>query len=623
MHERQSVTSSAPTALRATMDKPRIAPWMLVGVFSAVYLLVAMATRQSYHQLVLTLVVIWATVGVAWNLFSGYCGLLSFGHAAFFGLGAYTVSVLATYFGVTPWIGIAVGTVAGALAGAIIGLPTFRLRGIYFALAMLAYPQALIYLFEWLGLQELSLPLHHGAALAWMQFDDPRVYTLLALALLATALLVNLRITGSRFGLSMLAIKHDELAAQAAGIHPLRWKMLALMLSAALTAAAGGLYAVVIVIVTPSSAFSMLVSAQALIVALFGGIGTVAGPVIGSVVLIPMGEFLRAVLGDRFPGIQGVVFGLAIVLVVLMAPQGLLPMLRNVWRRRALGPAPNAPAMDSTPATGTEAVPDEASIARARLMPDASGKPMLAGAPLLVVRGLSKRFGGVHAVQGLGFEVLQGEILGIIGPNGAGKSTLFNLLNGLVVPSEGQVELAGKVLRGLPPYRICRLGIGRTFQVVRAFTRLSVLQNVVVGAFGTQSDDAQAYACAVDALELVGLRHRAATSASSLSTMELRQMELARALASRPQVLLLDETLAGLGAAEVETMVRIIQQVRDSGVTVVIIEHTMHAMVRLADRLLVLDHGRVLAVGMPSEVLGRQEVVEAYLGKRWAKRVAN
>ena len=249
---------------------------------AAILLLSLVILRSAYYQLVLTQVLLWAVLSLAWNILCGYSGYFSFGHAAFWGLGAYTVALGMVDFDLTPWLSIPFCAVVGAVAGALIGYPTFRLRGHYFALAMLAYPLAMLYVFQWLGYQEVALPMKREAPLLYMQFADPRVYVVLALALLVIALLISLRVENSRFGMALLAIKQNEPAAEAAGIDTWRWKMLALMLSGALAAVAGGFYAVVLLVVTPETVFGMLVSAQALILALFGGVGSLWGPVIGA-----------------------------------------------------------------------------------------------------------------------------------------------------------------------------------------------------------------------------------------------------------------------------------------------------------------------------------------------------
>ena len=578
-------------------------PLLAIAAFAAAYLIVGLVVRNQYYQLMLTLVLVWAIMGVSWNVFSGYSGLVSFGHAAFFGLGAYTVTLLLVKFDVTPWIGVPVGMLVGALAGLVIGYPTFRLRGVYFALAMLAYPLALLYIFEWLGYQEVPLPMKRESPAAYMQFSDHRAYVIIALAMLVVALLVCLRIERSRFGLSLTAIKQNEWAAEASGIDTLRWKLKAIMVSGAIAAAAGGFYAVVLLIVTPLTVFGMLTSAQALIVTLFGGVATVWGPVVGAVILIPLAEVLQAELGDKIPGINGVVFGAAIVAVILIAPEGIIPKLRDAFARRTK----RDPARVSV--TGTTAAP-----ARQRT----SG-----GEVLLQVRNVSRAFGGLKAVQEVSFEVRSGEVLGIIGPNGAGKTTLFNLLNGFIAADRGEVIFQGRSLARLKPSAICALGIGRTFQVMRPFPRMSVLDNVSVGAFVAEREDARAVAAAREALERVGLRAQADAVAGGLTTLELRLMELARAIASRPKLLLADEPLAGLGAQEIDRLLATIGALASGGLTVVVIEHTMKAMVRLADRLLVLDHGALLAGGTPEEVTRDPNVIEAYLGKRWLARAAH
>ncbi len=595
--------------------------WLTVGL-AALYLGLAALIGNPYILLIMTLAPIWATVGVSWNVFSGYSGLLSFGHAAFFGLGAYTVAIAFAKFGLSPWIGIVAAAGVGALAGAMVGIPTFRLRGVYFSLAMLAYPLALLYVFEWLGLQEVALPLKREGAALYMQFANQWVYVLLAVVVLVAALLVNLWIGRSRFGLSLLAIKQNELAAEAAGINPFHWKLRALVLSGAIAGAAGGLYAVVLVIVTPHSVFGMLVSAQALIFTMFGGVGLVAGPVLGALILLPLGELLNATLGARLPGIQGVIYGAAIILIVLLTPGGVLPWINGWWKERKTVNAHRSDTDHSMPPASLHATPHATLKPLAKQVAERVGSAVEGGV-ILKVHGLSKNFGGLQAVQDVSFEVQRGDILGIIGPNGAGKTTLFNLLNGFIEPTSGSVSFSGAELLGRKPFEICRAGVGRTFQVVRPFARLSVLENVVIGAFASVPNDALAYDRALRALQQVGLERYADAKAGSLPAVHLRLMEVARALASKPQLLLLDEVLAGLGGGEIEQVVQVLMGIRDAGTTIVIIEHTMHAMVRLADRLLVLDHGKVLQVGEPAMVTSDPSVIEAYLGKKWMAHAAH
>ena len=582
-------------------------------IFTALYAALSLSVTNSYYQLVMTLVPVWAIFGLSWNLLSGYTGLISFGHAAFFGVGAYAVVLGQIHFDLSPWIMIPIAAVLGGIAGLLIGFPTFRLQGHYFALAMLAYPLAILYVFEWLGLQEVTLPIKRDNAAAYMQFADHRLYTLLALAMMFATILLTRAIERSRFGMALLAIKQNEAAAEAAGINTLAWKLRAVTLSGAIAGAIGGFYAVVLLVVTPQSVFGMLVSAQALTVAMFGGVGTVWGPVIGSVILIPLAETLNAEAGSRFPGIQGVIYGLAIICVILLAPEGLFWKIRDFWRKRSA--APGAAASPETP--------DVAAAASAELIPLRPKRSAGTGDVVLDVRNLSRSFGGLKAVQDVSFKLRQNEILGIIGPNGAGKTTLFNLLNGFLRPDTGQILLDGREMSGRKPHELCEAGIGRTFQIMRPFLRMSISDNVVVGAYVRAKTDDEARRLAAEAIARVGLSEIADRIAGELTTKELRLMELARALAGQPRILLLDETLAGLGHDEANEVVEVIQRLARDGMTIAIIEHTMQAMVRLVDSFLVLDHGAVIVEGEPEAVTRDSRVIEAYLGKKWVAHAPN
>lgn len=569
-----------------------------LAVIAAAYLSASAFVSNSYYQLILTMVPIWAVFGVSWNILSGYGGQLSFGHASFFGIGAYTVTLALVYWNLTPWAGIPLGMLMGAVAAVLIGTPTFRLRGHYFALSMLAYPLAILYVMQYLGFQEMSLPMHREHPVTYLAFTNPHWYTVVAVALLIGGTLVCMLVENSRFGLALLAIRQNELAAEAAGLNSRQWKMRALVVSGMIAAAAGGLYACVLLVVTPDSVFGILVSAQAVVVTLFGGVAAVWGPIIGAAILVPLAESLNAELGNYLPGIQGVVYGSAIIIIMLAAPEGLYWTIRDRWFRRALPPA--------TPLIAATPVPRVSSARSSGL--------------LLEVNGLSRSFGGLRAVSEVSFSVAEGEILGIIGPNGAGKTTLFNVLNGVLTADTGHATLGGESMLGRKVHQVCRMGVARTFQVVRSFPRLPLLDNVIVGAYGAGLPDQAAVDAAVDALTRVGLYRQAGTLAGQLTNKQLRLMELARGLAGRPRLLLLDETLAGLGRDECDEVLDVLARLRDDGMTVVIIEHTMHAMMRIADRFLVLDHGRVLASGLPRDVVENRSVIEAYLGKKWLAR---
>jgi ABC-type branched-subunit amino acid transport system ATPase component len=400
-------------------------------------------------------------------------------------------------------------------------------------------------------------------------------------------------VENSRFGLALLALRQNELAAEAAGIDTRTWKMRALIVSGMIAAGAGGLYACVQLVVTPDSVFGMLVSAQPVVMTLFGGVASIWGPVIGAAFLVPLSKLLDAYAGDYLRGIQGVVYGAAVIAIILAAPDGLFWTFRDrFFKPKASTPLPPP-------------------VAKSAIVHTSSGEQ------LMRVEGLSKSFGGLRAVSNVSFSIAEGEILGIIGPNGAGKTTLFNVLNGVLPADEGTATIGGVSMLGKKIHQVCHMGVGRTFQVVRSFPRLPLIDNVIVGAYGAGLSDHEAAAEAIRALHRTGLAAQAGVPAGQLTNKQLRLMELARALAGRPRLLLLDETLAGLGREECDDVLNVLDRLRQEGMTIGIIEHTMHAMLRIADRFVVLDHGAVLATGRPRDVVEDRSVIEAYLGKKW------
>jgi len=359
-------------------------------------------------------------------------------------------------------------------------------------------------------------------------------------------------------------------------------------------------------VVTPLAVFGMLVSAQALIFAMFGGVGTLWGPVLGAFILVPLSQILYARYAADFPGIQGVIYGVAIIAVILFAPEGVL------WKLRAMRKPGTFRMLGSTASKADFGVSEELLVV----------PPVHDGKPVLEVTGLAKAFGGLQATSDLSFSVREGELLGIIGPNGAGKTTLFNLLNGFLRPDSGDIVFHGQSLQRQRPNRRCAAGMARTFQVPKPFTHLSVLDNVVIGAYVHTRSKVEASRHASAAIHLVGLHDHLDLPAANLTNKELRLMELARALASKPTLILVDEILAGLDPQAMQDMLVVLRRVRRLGITIIIIEHSMQAMVQLVDRFIVLDHGALLAEGSPDSIVRNPAVIEAYLGRQWRQEEA-
>ena len=595
---------------------------------------------DSPSQHTISVMLISMIFATGWNVIGGYAGQASFGQAAYFGLGAYTTMLLAAQ-GVPPLLGMWAGVVVAAAAALLIGLLTFRLTGIYFGLSTVVFPIILLTLAIYWDAQELSFPYKVDQGVAWFAPDVPQVLSLIALAATVAAVGIASLIERSRLGLYLHALRSDQGAAEASGVDTMRQKIVALEISAALSAVAGALYCPAVLVLTPEGGFGLLRSVEPVIYTVFGGIGTLWGPLIGTTILHPLAHWLDITVGGTLPGASGLFYGVALLLMILVFPQGLYWGVRARFGRASARPAPPGqvaaaarspdlllrptPATDRdapTPVPGPVVVAPIVSHAATPAAPPAVVVPLRTGPPVLQLKGVHKKFGGLQVLSDVSFDAHRGEILGVIGPNGAGKTTLFNILNGFIPLDNGQIFVDGRDVASLKPHEVFAAGVGRTFQVVRDFKRLTLAENVTIPARARGLSRTQAERVAADALSEVGLANRAEVLVERLSTGELRRMELARAMCGDSKLLLLDEFLGGLGGEDANLILAVIRRIRDRGVTVVAIEHTMRAMADLVDRFVVLNFGRIVATGTVREVAENPEVIEAYLGKRWAARAA-
>ncbi len=607
------------------MNRPAQAVrWILGSAVVVASALVPVATRwlladDNYWIQIFIWVLFFAYLGAAWNLIGGFAGQYSIGHAGLLGIGAYTSSLLYINVGLGPWLGMLVGGVVAAAIGGLIGYPCFRLRGAFFSLVTIAFAEMLrvgteltdsVFGIEVNGVRGLLLPVlgHRPAA---FQFVDKRYYYYTMLALLLMILAVGWGVKRSRLGYYLAAIGDDEEAVASLGINPARVKLVAMILSGFFTAIGGTFYAQFILFITPTRTMSLDFSIQMVVVNVLGGMGTVLGPVYGAALLVPIGEITRAIWGGSLQGVHLIIYGALLMAVILYWPQGVEGWLRPRvaglvdWFVRRTSPA--AAVMAATAANAPTILLPEGSLLPERV---ASRD----GRPLLVLRNLSRRFGGAIGVRDLTLEVKAGEVVGLIGPNGAGKTTVFNLVTGYLGLDEGEIQFTGIDLTRLRPDAINRLGVARTFQIVRPFLKLTALENVMVAILPRVGRVADARKEAERYLAFVGLSHRAGVLADGLSTGERKRLELARALATRPRLLLLDEVTGGVDQRSLPGLVALIEKVRKEGVTLVLIEHNLRVVTMVADRLVMLHLGEKIAEGTPEAVVHDPQVVEIYVG---------
>ena len=554
---------------------------------------------------IIVTICVFGALSTAWNIVGGYAGQLSLGHTIFYGLGGYTTALLIQQFGLTPWLGMFGGATVSVLVAVGIGYPCFRLRGPFFSLATIAFLEVirlLVIHFHGFtgGSAGLIVPLQIGWA--WMIFQEKINYVYIAFGMLVLCLLVSQAIRSSRLGFYLSAVREREDAAQAAGVNNAKVKLFAVMISAALTSFVGAFHAMYMTFLEPATMFSLATAVEIAMFALIGGLGTVTGPLLGTVFVVPIAEAARGWLGASANGLHGLVYGTVLVLMTLTLPGGLAG---------TFGPRFTA-LLDRLPG------------ARKRIDQEPPPLRKVQGTPgevVLEAKNLVKRFGGLTATDNVSIELKRGEILGIIGPNGAGKTTIFNQISGFLVPTSGIVTIRnakGEMVTPTTADAFARLGVGRTFQIVQPFGKLSVIENIMIGAFLHHHGVDDARASALRAARLVGLEALKDVEARNLPIGDLKRLEVARTLATEPSILLLDEVMAGQSQADTQKMVEIIRAIRDTGVSVIAIEHNMHAIMSLSDRIVVVDSGKVIAQGDPKAVVSNRKVIEAYLGEDFA-----
>ncbi|HLA21297.1 MAG TPA: branched-chain amino acid ABC transporter ATP-binding protein/permease [Pseudolabrys sp.] len=565
----------------------------LAAAIAIVAALAAVPLVASGYHLALGISLLYLTVlATAWALFSGPTHYISLATAAFFGIGAYTTAVLTDFL---PWPLVLLAAAAVGIAVAlIVGLSTLRLSGIYFVIFSFGLAELIRQLVTW---YEVNI---HGSVGRYIfaETTSEGIYWRL-LIMIVLVLGANWLIRHSRLGLAVRVIGQDEIVARHCGIDTTRAKLALFALSAAFMTVTGAIMAPRWTYIDPVIAFNPVLSFEVVIMALFGGAGTLFGPLLGAVPLVLLFELLTA----NFPNYFSILLGLVFVLIVYALPHGVIGLLEAKLpplRRAAL-------------VTGMSSLAEKI---MGLVWSRAAERSSAGEAPVLQLDNVRKAFGGLVAVDGLSFELHRGEILGLIGPNGSGKTTALNLISGAIAPDSGDIKLEGRPITMLAAHRIAQRGVARTFQLVRVLGASTCLENVIAGLafhapllWGPQAD-VQARAL----LGRVGLTDKMDTPAGQLTYIDQKRLELARALALSPDVLLLDEWLAGLNPSELQVGIALVKMLREEGLTIVVVEHVMDAIRSLCDRCVVMNTGRKIAEGPPAAVLADREVIRAYLG---------
>jgi ABC-type branched-subunit amino acid transport system ATPase component/ABC-type branched-subunit amino acid transport system permease subunit len=581
-----------------------------------------------------------AALAQAWSLMAGYGGVVSLAVAAFVGVGSYATAELSMHAGLGLLVSILAGGLVAVLFALVVAVPMLRFRGLYFTIGSLVLAEALsIFMSNYNGLGG-----NQGVTLTGTAPSAGTIY-LLSLALAVAITLTVAWLVRSRLGLGLRAIRDDEDVAERVGVRTFRTKLAAFVIAAFVMGIVGGIQAQRTGYVEPAGSFALSWTIETVNAAIIGGAGTIMGPLVGSIVAIWLAQRLAS-----YPQAHLIILGILLIIIIRLAPNGLWGAAcqgsRAGWRwfREARGrrngaagagpgpaaarPVPGAAVPGAVPAA---AVPEAAAVPAAAVPVPGRGEtgqdggPGLAqaeaGSPVLRAAGVGKVFGGVRAVDNVDLELRSGEVLGMIGPNGAGKSTLIGLLSG-AISGDGRVELFGEDVTGTGAQQRARRGVGRTHQVPRPFGQMTVMENLLVAHLhGAKGSGHGARAECERVLRRCGLLEFADTPAADLGLLRLKRLELARALAVRPRILLLDEIGAGLVESELHELIELIRTLRQEVDAILIVEHVIDVIRECCDRLVVLDGGALLVSGDPEQVLANPQVAAVYLGTSGGEEV--
>ena len=563
---------------------------LLASAFAAAAAFTSVA--NSYYVFIMGTLALTAIAGIGLNVLVGLSGQVSFGHVGFYALGAYAVAILTTAAKIDFWLALPVAGLLAGVVGALLAAPALRVRGPYLAMVTIAFGFIVEHsAVEWRGLT--------GGQNGIMGIQAPVVLGLAfgergaALAAIAVAALLTLgfwMLSRSSLGAAMRAVRDAEFAAASIGLDPVRIKVAAFVISAVCAGIAGALFAPLSGFVTPST-FTFMQSILFVLVVVVGGAGTVAGPLVGALVVVVLPELLAGLAEYRL-----LFFGALLLAVLWGAPEGIVGEIARWLRRRS------AATTEQTPRIGDLPQPANGSTA-------------------IVVEGLSIAFGGVRAASDVSFSARPGEVTSLIGPNGAGKTTVLNMLGGFYRPDAGAIRLGEQRIESRAAHRIARAGVARTYQTSQLFGSLSVIDNLALAARrGTVSMRALEAENLRGLLAFVGYRGHADARASDLPHVDRRLVEIARTLATRPAVLLLDEPAAGLSRSDKEALAKLIRRIADGGIAVVLVEHDMTLVMGISDRVVVLDAGARIADGAPLAIQQDPAVRSAYLGEHGGMR---